>query len=60
MQTDIRFEEQIAEAVRQGVERFRGIDIVVNNASAIYLLSPEILKMKQYDLMFSINARGPI
>jgi citronellol/citronellal dehydrogenase len=58
VQTDIRYEEQIAEAIKQGVERFHGIDIVINNASAIYLLSPEILKMKQYDLMFSINARG--
>jgi len=58
VQTDIRFEEQIANAVKQAVDTFGGIDIVVNNASAIYLLSPEILKMKQYDLMFSINARG--
>lgn len=58
VQTDIRFEDQIRSAVAQGVERFGGIDIVVNNASAIYLLNPEVLKMKQYDLMFSINARG--
>ena len=58
VQTDIRFEEQIRDAVQQGVERFGGIDIVVNNASAIYLLNPEVLKMKQYDMMFAINARG--
>lgn len=58
VQTDIRYEEQIAEAVKQGVAHFGGIDIVINNASAIYLLGPEILKTKQYDLMFSINARG--
>jgi citronellol/citronellal dehydrogenase len=58
VQTDIRYEEQIAEAVKQGIRHFGGIDIVINNASAIYLLGPEILKTKQYDLMFSINARG--
>lgn len=58
IQTDIRYEEQIAEAVKQGVAHFGGIDIVINNASAIYLLGPEVLKTKQYDLMFSINARG--
>lgn len=58
VQADIRYEEQIAEAVKQGVAHFGGIDIVINNASAIYLLGPEILKTKQYDLMFSINARG--
>ena len=58
VQTDIRFEDQIQAAVQQGVERFGGIDIVINNASAIYLLNPEVLKMKQYDMMFAINARG--
>tara|TARA_B100001989_G_C24525727_1_gene458545 strand:+ start:435 stop:1301 length:867 start_codon:yes stop_codon:yes gene_type:complete len=58
VQTDIRFEDQIKAAVQQGVERFGGIDIVINNASAIYLLNPEVLKMKQYDMMFAINARG--
>ena len=56
--TDIRFEEQVREAVEKGAEHFGGIDIVINNASAIFLLGPEVLKMKQYDLMFSINARG--
>lgn len=58
VQADIRFEDQVHEAVSQGVAQFGGIDIVINNASAIYLLSPEVLNMKQYDLMFSINARG--
>lgn len=58
VKTDIRYEDEIAAAVQKGVEHFGGIDIVVNNASAIYLLSPEVLNMKQYDLMFSINARG--
>ncbi len=58
VQTDVRFEEQIKEAINLGVDEFGGIDILINNASAIYLLSPEILKMKQYDLMFSVNARG--
>lgn len=56
--TDIRFEEQIRDAVEKGAEHFGGIDVVINNASAIFLLGPEVLKMKQYDLMFAINARG--
>ena len=58
VQTDIRFQEQIEHAVHEGVKEFGGIDILINNASAIYLLSPEVLQMKQYDLMFAVNARG--
>jgi len=44
--------------VAQTVEKFGGIDIVVNNASAIDVSDPETLAMKKYDLMQSINARG--
>ncbi|MEV0355963.1 NAD(P)-dependent oxidoreductase [Nocardia sp. NPDC050697] len=55
---DVREDEQVAEAVRQTVERFGGIDIVVNNASAIDLSPTEAISMKKYDLMQDINCRG--
>ncbi|GAB2651066.1 SDR family oxidoreductase [Nocardia goodfellowii] len=55
---DVRLEESVAEAVRQTVERFGGIDLVVNNASAIDLSPTEALPMKKYDLMQDINCRG--
>ncbi len=55
---DIRFEEQVADAVAKTVERFGGIDICVNNASAISLTGTEQTEMKRYDLMHQINARG--
>lgn len=55
---DVRDDEAVAEAVRQTVERFGGIDIVVNNASAINLAPTEALPMKAYDLMQDINCRG--
>lgn len=45
-------------ALRQAVERFGGIDILINNASAISLTSVEDTDMKRYDLMQNINARG--
>ncbi|MDB4953538.1 MAG: Short-chain dehydrogenase/reductase [Myxococcales bacterium] len=56
--TDIRFEEQVAAAVAKTVETFGGIDIVVNNASAISLTGTEMTDMKRYDLMHGINTRG--
>ena len=55
---DIRDEQQVADAVAQTVERFGGIDVVVNNASAINLAGTEALDMKRYDLMQDINTRG--
>src|SRR4051794_40297226 len=55
---DIRDEEQVAAAVQKTVERFGGIDICVNNASAINLSGTEAMDMKRYDLMQSINTRG--
>ena len=55
---DVRSEESVQEAVDRTVERFGGIDIVVNNASAIDLSPTEELPMKKYDLMQDINCRG--
>jgi citronellol/citronellal dehydrogenase len=58
VQCDIRFEEQVAGAIAQTVERFGGIDVCVNNASAIALTSTTQTDMKRYDLMHQINTRG--
>ena len=55
---DIRFEDQVAGAVAKTVETFGGIDILVNNASAIHLTTTEATPMKRYDLMHGINTRG--
>ncbi len=55
---DIRDDERTAEAVEQTVAEFGGIDICINNASAINLIGTEQLSMKRYDLMHDINARG--
>lgn len=55
---DIRYEEQLQAAVDQAVETFGGIDILVNNASAISLTGTEATTMKSYDLMHQINSRG--
>lgn len=58
VQCDIRFEDQIQSAVNQAVEKFGGIDILVNNASAISLTPVEQTESKRFDLMFGINVRG--
>lgn len=58
VQTDIRFEEQIQAAVEQAVQTFGGIDIVINNASAIQLTGTEQTEAKRFDLMHDINVRG--
>ena len=55
---DIRFEEQVTAAVAACVDRFGGLDICVNNASAISLTATEATDMKRYDLMQQVNARG--
>jgi len=58
VQTDIRDEDAVAAAVKAGVERFGGIDILVNNASAISLTPTPMTPMKRFDLMFGVNVRG--
>lgn len=58
IKTDIRDEAQVSAAVDQAVARFGGIDILVNNASAIYLAGTLDTPMKRFDLMFDVNVRG--
>ncbi|GAA1499043.1 SDR family oxidoreductase [Paeniglutamicibacter kerguelensis] len=55
---DVRNDEDVLGAVAQTVERFGGIDVVVNNASAIDLSNTDDVSMKKYDLMMDINVRG--
>jgi citronellol/citronellal dehydrogenase len=55
---DVRFEDQVADAVAKTVERFGGIDILVNNASAISLTGTLATPMKRFDLMHQVNVRG--
>jgi citronellol/citronellal dehydrogenase len=55
---DIRDDESVQAAIEKTVECFGGIDVVVNNASAIDLSPTESVSMKRYDLMQDINARG--
>lgn len=55
---DVRNEEDVQRAVDAAVERFGGIDVVVNNASAIATEPTEKLSAKKYDLMMDINVRG--
>jgi len=55
---DIRFEDQVQAAVAKTVAAFGGLDICVNNASAISLTPSTATEMKRYDLMHGINARG--
>lgn len=56
--TDIRFEEQVQAAVDRTVAMFGGIDILVNNASAIYLSGTLDIPVKRYDLVHGVNVRG--
>jgi citronellol/citronellal dehydrogenase len=56
--TDIRDENAVAAAVQAALERFGGIDILVNNASAISLTPTPMTPMKRFDLMFGVNVRG--
>jgi citronellol/citronellal dehydrogenase len=55
---DIRDEEQVQEAVQRTVDTFGGIDVLVNNASAINLTGTLETPMKRFDLMWGVNARG--
>ncbi len=59
VQTDVRFEDQIAGLVQATYERFGRIDIVVNNAGAILWLPVEQLPIKRFDLMMQLNCRAP-
>lgn len=58
LQVDIRDEPQVLAAVQQAVDRFGGIDVLINNASAINLTPTEATPMKRFDLMFGVNVRG--
>ncbi|VVD03776.1 hydroxysteroid dehydrogenase-like protein 2 isoform X3 [Leptidea sinapis] len=55
---DVRSEEQVQKAIDEAIKKFNGIDILVNNASAISLTQTEQTDMKRYDLMHNINTRG--
>ena len=55
---DVRDEEQVKSAIKQAAQRFGGIDIVVNNASAIQLTRTRETEMKRFDLMQQVNARA--
>jgi citronellol/citronellal dehydrogenase len=58
LQCDIRFEDQIRSVVQLAIEKFGGIDALVNNASAISLTSTEQTEAKRFDLMHNVNVRG--
>lgn len=58
VQMDIRYEDQIQLAVEKAIQTFGGIDVLVNNASAIQLSGTEQTEPKKFDLLFSINVRG--
>jgi len=58
MQVDIRDENAVAEAVKKTAAHFGGVDILVNNASAISLTGTLDTPMKRFDLMFGVNVRG--
>ncbi len=58
LKVDIRDEAIVEDAVKQAVEKFGGIDILINNASAIQMTGTLSTAMKRYDLMHSVNTRG--
>lgn len=58
VQCDIRYEDQIQQVIDKTIEKFGGIDILVNNASAISLTTTELTEPKRFDLMYDINVRG--
>ena len=58
LKVDIRNEDEVKSAVRSAVDKFGGLDILVNNASAISLTGTVDTEMKRYDLMHQINTRG--
>jgi citronellol/citronellal dehydrogenase len=58
LQLDVRDEPAIQEAVERAVQHFGGLDILVNNASAITLMGTRELPMRRFDLMLAVNVRG--
>ena len=58
VQCDIRFEDQVQNVIDKTIEKFGGIDILVNNASAISLTNTEETEQKRFDLMHDINVKG--
>ena len=58
VQCDIRFEDQVQNVVDKAIATFGGIDILINNASAISLTNTEQTEPKSFDLMYDINVRG--
>jgi citronellol/citronellal dehydrogenase len=58
VQCDIRFEDQVQNVVDKAIATFGGIDILINNASAISLTNTEQTEPKRFDLMYDINVRG--
>jgi citronellol/citronellal dehydrogenase len=58
LEVDIRDDERLGQAVHEAVDTFGGIDILVNNASAIYLAGTAETPMKRFDLMHAVNTRG--
>ncbi len=58
IQCDLRDEDQIAASIAKAAETFGGIDILINNASAINLTKTESTPAKRFDLMFDVNVRG--
>lgn len=58
VQCDIRFEEQVQQVIDKTIQRFGGIDVLINNASAISLTATEQTEAKRFDLMYNINVRG--
>lgn len=55
---DVRDEQSVVAAVEAVVKKFGGIDILINNASAIHLTNTLDTPMKRYDLMHTVNTRG--
>jgi citronellol/citronellal dehydrogenase len=58
VKTDIRDEQQVEAAVAKTIETFGGIDVLINNAGAIYLAGTVETPMKRFDLMWNVNVRG--
>jgi citronellol/citronellal dehydrogenase len=58
IQCDLRDEDQIAASIAKAADEFGGIDILINNASAINLTKTEATPAKRFDLMFDVNVRG--